>query len=66
MRLLLFFFIAVVVIGSGGHLMNYLFGVLFESVGKDILSSCSGVVFLMTRKVYVTVGFLRQNRRRSK
>jgi hypothetical protein len=66
MKLLLFFFIAVVVIGSGEQKTKDSSGVLFESVGKDILSLCSRVVSLIIRKDLVIVGFLKQSKRRNK
>lgn len=62
----MFFSIAVAVIGFRGHRRRDLFGVPFGNVRKDILSSYSGVVSLMIKRVLVTIGFLKQSKRRNK
>ena len=56
-KLLLFFFIVGGVIVFRGRKIKRLYEVLFVSVGKDILSLCSRVVFLIIKKVLFIVGF---------
>lgn len=46
--------------------MKPLYAVVFESVGKGILSLCFGAVLHMKRKGLVIFGFLRQSKRRKK
>jgi len=66
MKLLLFFFIAVAVIRSGGHQMNDLFETLFVNDGKDILSLCFGVVFRTIKRAPIIISFRKQRKKKSK
>ena len=64
MKLLSFSTIDEVDIEFGGKPTKHLFVLVFENVGKDILSLCFGLVSHTTKKVLHIVGLLRQQQKR--
>jgi len=46
--------------------MSDLYEVLFKSVRKDILSLCSGVVFLIIKRDLFITSFQKQNKKKNK